>query len=226
MNTRHLTLIIAAILLAFGIYVYNFPPELEDDIDKETKDFICSNYSTVPMSELKVAMVHKMARGYKQYQGTAIQEKFGMRDAESIWFDLETLKTFLYHLEWNTKRTDSAINSEDLGVRIYYASYPDKSTRQYYSDLDDLRSDYEGRHTVMMIPTLRKGTLDFDFNPLDYDTFSNGLGAILAYENAESSNPQNTGGLTGRLEIDPKLPIGAQNHGTLIPPGDEKQLGF
>ena len=63
-----------------------------------------------------------------------------------------------------------------LGVRIYYAAYPDNSKMR---DLAATQTDpnfsynpaYEKKHTLVMIPTIEKDGKNYDFNPLDPNSY-------------------------------------------------------
>ena len=51
---------------------------------------ICSNYSNSTKSQLEVGLVHEMTGNY--------QHTSNANDAKAIWFDLETIKKFIYHI--------------------------------------------------------------------------------------------------------------------------------
>lgn len=189
---------------------------------------ICSNYSNKPMSSLEVGLVHKMTERYMSEQHENIKATIA-DDAHSIWFDLETLKEFVYQLEYNTKKNRSTVSSQDLGVRIYYASYPDKTWNDY-TDLQVLNGKgYEKLHTLVMVPTFRnKAGVNLDFDPMVETTFDYGLKGSDKYSGTKNANKisvlssmpvkSNTGSQP--------VPIGAQNHGSLIPPGDPNGENF
>lgn len=235
MSNRNLTLAIAAILVAFGIYVYNYPPNLVDGIGDQTKDFICENYSSKKMNTLSAGVIHEIVNGYRDRQLRYINRGDStMEDAEAIWFDLETVKEFIYHIEVNTRSLDSTVKSTDLGLRFYYASYPVviDSDDPELGDLSE--KGYEKLHTLIAIPTKRIGNEEVDFNPLDLETYTTGLNDIDKYNQIEvddSFNFRNPTeipvlGPTIKNSNDPLLPIGAQNHGSLYPPLGDGGLGF
>lgn len=230
-STRTLKSIIVALLIALGLSLYINRPEIT------SLEGLCLDYSNEPKSELSVALVHKMSDNYQRKQLTSINSDVSngftttAGDSRAIWFDLETLKAFLYHFEIEAIKNNAPISSEDLGVRIYYGSYPDNFSPISFPDLNGLAgTGYEEHHTLMMIPTLRINSIDKDFNPFDDDTYSNGLEGIPEYENSEPSNAQQIFGLTGfkKTNADPQTPqrTGAQNHGSLYPPLGEDGLNF
>ncbi len=195
---------------------------------------ICMDYDSERMSTLDADLIHTMVQGYRTHQLDYIQSKFGSiapTDAYSIWFDLETLKKYLYHIEKNAKRVDATITDKKLGVRFYYAAYPDSTTieKDRFRDLDFMKSDakykkYNGLHTLVMIPTITgAGGKELDFNPLDADTFTKGFYQDSKYAlNSTSTLPDDTAALTGT----PSRSMGGKNHGTLAPPENIVGLGF
>jgi len=198
---------------------------------------ICMNYSEGSISKLSSSLVRDMVNKYENGQLARIRynyfQGFGnseMNDAKSIWFDLETLKQFLYHIENITKTKDSSITSDKLGVRIYYAAYPERTEwlNEYYKgDLlemknDTVTKDYGKKHTLVMIPTIRRIVKDsvgnFDFNPL-YDKSSYTIGlrsAIVENELNNSIMALPSFKYTGPTPVTGST--AARNHGGLIPP--------
>lgn len=241
-----ITGILIAVLLVFGVYIYKFPPTKRTSTPCPCSDKICMDYLDRP-SELSVDLIHTMVNKYKGEQLKCINSNSRIKDdAHSIWFDLETLKKFIYHVEKTTiaKATSDPdlkslnITKEKLGIRIYYAAYPHFDSWKNHSDLDDFskidgREKYEHLHTVIMIPTLEisKGKMA-DFNPLDDKTYVGGLFDRLGYTfNPATPVPANrTMGLSGlaqRSSSNQNISTGAQNHGTLIPPATNgNQEGF
>ena len=195
---------------------------------------ICMDYDTERMSTLDADLIHTMTRGYRDNQLSYIESKSGTiapTDAYSIWFDLETLKKYLYHIEKNAMRGDSPIDKSKLGIRIYYATYPDVKTieKGNFTDLDFLKTDpkysqYYGLHTLVMIPTcLDDSGKNVDFNPLDKETFKKGFYQDSKYSFGSTSTlPDDTAALTGT----PSRSMGGRNHGTLAPPETVVGLGF
>lgn len=199
----------------------------------ETSKSICMDYDNDNMSTLDADLVHTMTGDYKTNQLNYIETATGTKapkDAYSIWFDLETLKKFLYHIETISKKNENTIAKEDLGVRIYYASYPNKEIMKNFPDLDVSRGNpaivnYNGLHTLVMIPTLLRDGVDVDFNPLDEATYTNGLSKIEKYGlNHPSSIPNNTAALVGTSTT--SRDTSARNHGILCPPGVTTGFGF
>lgn len=187
---------------------------------------ICSNYSAATISELEVRLVHKMTDDYGSITG----------DSQSIWFDLETLKAFVYHIE-NEARLKKNIKSDQLGVRFYYSRYPVSNNWNAYPDLQSWANNnsnsttYATHHTLIGVPTIQRGKdkqgnlLHYDFNPTDVKTYENSLGDTSVFGDLylqDSSTPFSA--LFARQSSSSNT--GAQNHGQLIPPADPTPSHF
>lgn len=221
------TILLIGTLIAFGAYIYKFPPKRNS-----SSNHICMDYSKEQMSELNVNLVHTMVNGYRDKQLRYIQNTMS-KDAHSIWFDFETIKKLIYHTEINVKRNNKSISSKHLGLRIYYANYPEQSTwGNPYTDLTDFLNDpvtqqYSHLHTLVAIPTIkRKNGINADFNPMDVQTYTTGLKNLEYYSNPAPSNviPAMTVTKSSRASSNPST--GAQNHGSLIPPANDTGEGF
>ena len=222
--------ILIVVLLAFGAYIYKFPPNKKPSKPMDPNK-ICMDYSKENISELRVDLIHEMVKGYKNNQLNFINRHTDFKpkeDAHSIWFDLEILKKFLYHIEKTTKDTAALnkkeIDSKNLGVRIYYSTYPDKETwKSKYQDLslflgNTEKEQYEHMHTLVVIPTIRKEDKNLDFNPLEYSTYANGLYDQPGYVVTNTiSTTKTTVAMNAKMDTS-NSGTGAQNHGTLIPP--------
>jgi len=125
------------------------------------------DYKPENMSTLNVDLVHTMVKEYKTNQwdllntNSQFTSKAINQDARAIWFDLETLKQFVYHIEKTTKDQDNTITPDKLGVRLYYATYPGQDEMNKFADLTQtVRStslvNYHNLHTVVMLPTIEK----------------------------------------------------------------------
>jgi hypothetical protein len=76
---------------------------------------------------------------------------------------------------------------------------------------------YEKKHTVVMIPTILIKDGNADFNPMDKNTYADGIRRMPEYHT--NSNTQILGITADKETL-------AQNHGQLIPPGDTVIEGF
>ena len=226
MRTTKLLPWLIVLLAAFATYVVMFPPMRVDDTSSSNE--ICMDYSKQDPSEMEVRLIHKMSNEYKNGQLQSINSKFPTRhnmvDTRAIWFDLETVKAFLYHME-----KSSGVEPEELGIRIYYTSYPNIAEWPSYPDLMEmdedgtplLKNNYENHHTLIMIPTIRKDSVNMDFDPTNSATFRISLQNNAYDENSKRPMPA----LFGTPPPD-SGDTNAQNHGSLFPPGTEEDLAF
>lgn len=103
----------------------------------------------------------------KSMMGKVGIDKKPMEDTRSVLFNLETIKSFIREIE-------NAIPAKvrpKLGLRIYFAKYPDSVQKKMYHALDDLSPALiSNRVTVFMVPAYRKDStsdyIDFNFNYL------------------------------------------------------------
>ncbi|SHM20523.1 hypothetical protein [Chryseobacterium polytrichastri] len=158
--------------------------------------------------------VQKLVDNYRNNQLGVINTKLEMEDAHSICFDLATLKKFISDIENEVQKVDTTITVNNLGVRFYYAAYPELKNWDIMENTA-IEKTYAGKHTLVMIPTLKRKSeegelLNYDFNPLD----------------ATSYNQNNNIGEEEKVMALAKKPVGpvfSQNHGSLAPP--EIQIG-
>jgi hypothetical protein len=110
---------------------------------------------------------------YKNYQndrGKAFISKGDkldgfIQDANSVWFSLDRLKNFLWHIEEQNCKKPCR---DTLGLRIYFGKYPDLNnlTNKSLLGLDGVPKNYSNRHTLFMVPTYKgKDGYDYDFYP-------------------------------------------------------------
>ncbi len=219
-----LTLII--VIIALGIYINK--KIRVDDGDRLSKD-ICMNYANQEPSTLEIKLVEEMVCGYKKNQLDFIEKKTDTEDARAIWFSLEKLKGFIYHIEANVRDNDPSISNENLGVHVYYSRYPSKNTWDvdFKRDLNNLLGNpitekYEHLHTLIMVPTLStdESSINIDFNPSDTETYRNGLKGI------HSLNKDYQMFAFGGIGVEDLEVISAQNHGSLFPPDNTNELTF
>lgn len=188
-------------------------------------------------STLQIDLIKRMTSNYKCDQWEMINQNggrssnSGQRDARAIWFDFTTLKTFLYQIEDEAKTNNHALNN--LGIRIYYTSYPshnniyinnnDCSRNQLsnkwdsYQDLNDVDKSFENKHTLVMIPTIRKDDIDIDFDPRK--KFKQNRKFNIENDNHQPTEERTVMALSLGNTI-------AQNHGSLFPPDDEQLQGM
>ncbi|UKB79088.1 hypothetical protein [Chryseobacterium sp. MEBOG07] len=165
------------------------------------------------------SLIQALIDNYRQNHLSAINTALGIQDAHSIWFDLPKLKQFIAKIEEEAAKVNPATSEANLGIRFYYATYP-KQEDWSMMDSHPVPVQYAGKHTLVMIPTLKKASdagelIDFDFNPFQ----ANGENSNLAL-NARNITPSGNGGDNGNggggpLGDDTGL---GENNGILIPP--------
>lgn len=186
-----------------------------------SNDALCLNYENSPKSQLEVGLVHEMTNLYQKHA------RLNQDSIMAIRFDIQTLKKFIYHIEMEGKKQN--VSNQDLGIRIYYARYPKKSTwspgANYGNDLsgflgDSITEQYEMNHTLVMIPTIKKGNTQYDYNPLDSTTYD--LGLTHAYDQlVDGHNSRLIMALTPSESRNLR-----QNHGQMYPPYPEDGMTF
>lgn len=215
MEKRYSLLVIAILIVAFGMYVYNYPPktnETETEVSQLAK--LQSSGLESPPSKLRMSLIEEMVTNYRENQLLSIENapKNAIKDdAHSILFDLDTLKKFIADIERGVKQNQPTAESK-LAIRMYYAAYPSKLkwNEPGYQNLSrlldqDITKLYERKHTLIMIPVIQTNKGIFaDFNPFDkstYQGFPKKVKGIHLLKNAADTSE-----------------IPALNHGQLIPP--------
>lgn len=105
-------------------------------------------------------LIQSLVDNYRSNQLVCINEGLGIEDAHSIWFDLVTLKKFMTEIEDAAKNLDSPVLEEDLGIRFYYAAYPEVPQ-------DPIPESCSKKHTLVLVPTKREDDQNYDFNPFE-----------------------------------------------------------
>ncbi|HMI07276.1 MAG TPA: hypothetical protein VK528_07005 [Flavobacterium sp.] len=235
------------LICLFGVYVFLYPPNGQSAmaVNPSTNDSIpvaidttsiCMDFNTYKPSTLSTGLVSDMVSIYRRTQGDAIENASTnpvTNDARSIWFDLDTIKKFIYHIEKGVHQS-KVYNAQKLGLRLYYASYPDKSTwnNDSYKDLagllgDPITEQYEKKHTLVILPTIQVSGEEYDFNPFEDNTYTAGL---PHYTNGVPENQQLTPimAITGSgSDKDAAKPQStARNHGQLVPPASNLGTAF
>lgn len=157
------------------------------------------------------SLIQALIDNYRQNHLNVINTALGTQDAHSIWFDLPKLKNFIANIEAEAAKVNPAASAEDLGVRFYYSAYP-KEENWSIMESHPVPIEYAGRHTLVMVPTLKKANetgelIDYDFNP-----FQSAEGKSLALSNKSAKNmgeDDDTGlGENNGILVPPKSPLG------------------
>ena len=118
------------------------------------------NITNLITNLIPTQLIQNLVDNYRLNQLETINQNLNMDDAHSVWFNLTTLKNFIAEIENQALLIDKNVKDEDLGIRFYYAAYPEVPEIP-------IPTDYSKRHTLIMIPTKKKDNLDYDFNPLE-----------------------------------------------------------
>ncbi len=157
-------------------------------------------------------LIQKLIDNYRNNQMNAVNKELGITDSNSIWFDLPKLKNFIAAIEDEARNINPDVSDKDMGIRFYYAAYPKAEDWDIMAD-HPVEREYAERHTLVMIPTLKKADengemLDYDFDP---SSGTSGKSTALLSRSKGGAIP------------DPTL---AENHGTLAPPSDPKVQNY
>lgn len=125
-------------------------------------------------------------------------------ESESVRFDLERIKQFIFHME-NKVIRQYGVGEYKLGIRFYFATYP--STPNY-------SLEKRGKNTLLMVPTFDSGNgehIDFDANLPVLN-----LDITTTYVNLLGENSVTGISGTSISQLNPSF--SAMNHGMLFPP--------
>jgi hypothetical protein len=120
----------------------------------------CPDSYTGGMNWVKLSDVVKMVREYGKNQATSIDSLMrnklstrAFRDSRYLTWPLDTIKKFISIIEKQTMSVPllndngRVIKRCDLGIKFYYSAYPGLVKGM------DTDKTYQGRHTLIMIPT-------------------------------------------------------------------------
>ncbi|MEP7143568.1 MAG: hypothetical protein ABI707_11890 [Ferruginibacter sp.] len=217
------SVLIAIIILLLGIII--FLAYKLHGIDSNTTgnpgttcaNKFCKDYSNNPWTgKINGYLAGILANNYKADKGKFYigneSEITNVPDAKSAWFPLEVIKKYIFEIE---TRNCSKKCSDSIGIRVYYAKYPDSTNRVWTDFGMEMMTRYANHHTLFMVPTYWDSVSNIhkDFDPWGIDCHA----AI----NKDSNYRQG---------LQPVFFIGgdvdAQNHGSLIPPDAEAGSSF
>lgn len=177
-------------------------------------DNINANYSGERFKGISIDLARQIAEHYGRDNGKRLIENggqmTGMEDTRSVWFSLETLKKFIWHIE-HAACNQGCNGNIRLGVRIYFAKYPDSIAMANHDELKDLNPLFAQHHTLFMVPTYETGSGNADFNPWNW-----GNDKCNPISVKDRLNPSFNDTRKMKMLI---LAVGEeQNHGDLAPP--------
>jgi hypothetical protein len=165
----------------------------------------CPN--TNPPASVKMGYFKELVSNYRNNHWSAINNAFIARgtnqvDSRSVWFDLNTLKSFIATIENKVNNECGNHCEKGLGIRIYFGEYDATNSP---------KTDYVNLHTLIMVPTIKDrnkfGTPEenVDFDP-DY------------LSSCKPMLPPDTADLDILLPTINTTDMTAMNHGEIIPP--------
>jgi hypothetical protein len=127
----------------------------------------CADYSSDPFKGISAKLAQRISDNYERDKGKKYigmgAENTSIEDARSAWFSLETLKKFIWNIEYKACEQKCKLR---LGIRIYYAKYPDSTTMQADPELKNMvNPQYALHHTLFMVPTYERHDGNIDFDP-------------------------------------------------------------
>lgn len=128
-------------------------------------------------------------------------------DAKSIWYDLETIKQYIWMIEDTLHKQGCNLDSLKLGLHFYLAKYPDSAHIAEYG----VDPSYANHQTVFITATYLDGKTNVDFDPYHIGGEKCKPMPLKSYLRQEKSTE---GMRMSGVTEDP----GVLNHGTLIPP--------
>lgn len=121
----------------------------------------CKDYTGIPLKNLlDVRLAKAISDNYKADKAKSTVDG-GLEDATSVWFSLDELKHYIWAIEDTLMKQGIKPDALNMGMRIYYAKYPDASRIKEYG----VDERYASRHTVFMVATYKGAKKNVDFDP-------------------------------------------------------------
>jgi hypothetical protein len=226
----------AGLLLAASLFL-NVTGFLKDKPVVKLTGSNCGDPCKTPYRGLPINVVKSMIDEYGNNQASYINQgvtnllrakqgaTFAYNDARSVYYELDTLQQFFCTIKQlvdnNTlaKLDGQPIQHCDLGIKIYYAAYPNSTVKKTQYSLDS----YENKHTLVLVATYRDADNKvkiFDPNYFTRDTKLNmNRPTELTYNWIKTQRTSN-----GNIAVMAVTTIStrgeplARNHGELCPP--------
>jgi hypothetical protein len=212
--------VIAATIVFAGVFISGCQGQTASPPNNNNEN--CPDYTGVPMPNMldarlakQIADLYREDRSKSQVNGTSVD------DTRSVWFDLEAIKHYIWKIEDTLRKQGCKPGDLKLGLRIYYAKYPDSSRIKEYG----VDPSYADHHTIFMVATYKgeKKQIDFDpwnvgkdkCKPLPLSTILQGMGTGRGKQIGSLASYTGQGSGDGRV----------LNHGGLKPPPSEPTEG-
>lgn len=210
----------------------------------------CKSYAGVTFPGLTTSTALRISSNYKTMNQPLLALQHGsVPDANSIWFSLETLKNFIWNIENAAcqKGCYNNTNNLNLGVRIYYARYPDDNGMAGNPDLqilphnsssNSVTNSFADHHTIFMVPTFQdanNATIQWDFDPWHWSSSTTATNGCIAPTSmtqwlVDTTAPFGNSRSLILAQTATYQPNTSQNatynHGDMIPPGTPPGPGY
>ncbi len=228
-------LFIAAAAIAFvslALYSCSLLKSLEE---VKQAGFICSNYPVQDVNEMDRQEVVEMVRNYYNNQYKALHDVASPsklaglpancpEDSRAVFFNLDTLKKLIYFIEKGSSGF-SATEKQNLGVNVYFASYPEsfhktKPGYDYASGSPVLvQYDYTNRHTLIFIPSIFSNS-ELIAKDIDLNANLNSPNTAPVYLDSSffTFKPGGAQLRVAGVGVGSSSPMGSQNNGSGTPP--------
>lgn len=149
-------------------FCYDFSKVAFEGLSAKTATMMADNYADLYDSTIN---------GQVQYEPDSTGRRLMVRnETKSVWFSILTLKNLIYQIEQSTcKLKCDSVNVNNLGIRFYFAKYPDPKIPSQVAQINNPAFDFlkkpefagfYGRKTLFMVPTYTHPTLgEVDFDP-------------------------------------------------------------
>lgn len=234
------SIVIPAALLLTAIVFFACNPDsgnTNEDTTQQLPCDHCQDFDKEKFEGVPAGLAFNMISTYKSHHwnGYRVAGNTVPTDARSVWFSLDTLKKFIWNLEQEVCN-NKCIDKKTLGLRFYYAEYPQQQVWDKLEPLDadpvinreqqDHRALYQGLHTVVITPTYwsEKSQFNVDFDPRFVDkeckpqTLQNVMNKLgVRFDTSVRALVALNGG-DPAFVLSPDVRTSAKNKGSLIPP--------
>ena len=214
-------LLFTNLILISTIYFQNcvMPKQVIGPLEGTNKNWHCMNYNDSVYHGIPFSISETLFNQYSstQYAKITAGPAGLVDDSRSVWFSLDVLKKFIYKIEDTLYRKNCDPNTR-LGMRFYFATYPD-AARMLESDyLKALPASYANHHTLFMVPTFDSSVsgniFHYDFNAFKDINAAGKLTPAILRRQKESSDWSTTPTLILGVTSETYM----QNHGEVGPP--------
>lgn len=223
-------LMVSNVLTLALLYLSSFksPQKNEEKKDSGPCNPVCIDYTIDPITGIPLGTAKGMSSLYRSNQMKTLNtNQLLFKDAKSVWFSLDKLKSFIGEMESLTCAANCN-NKLDLGIRIYIAAYPDLETMdqkgiKQQTAYWDVKNGYGKHLTLFMVPTYHDAEKQ---SQVDYDPRNMGTNACKPTPLKDLLNYKpGPGGMSNVKNID----IGTLNRigiepSEILPPSANKRL--